>query len=331
MVSPMLTEKFISIVVICYKDAGSIHEMLTRLNTVMKDVTENWEVIYVNDASPDNSQEILSEESKNNTRLTVITHARNFGSQTAFSTGLLQAKGDAVVIMDGDLQDPPEVIHSYVEKWLEGNEVVFGVRRNRQESLIRNIGYKVFYSILNKISYVPLPQDAGEFSLMDRKVVDVILQCPENDRLIRGLRAYAGFRQVGVEFDRPSRFSGETTQSLLNYVMWAVQSFTSYSLLPLRLIAIFAITLSFVFIIMLFIFVGLYFSGVDSPPGFMTIIVVILFVGAIIMLSLGIIGEYMGRLFLEIKKRPQPIISNIINDQRLESRSWIGYNNDKFE
>jgi polyisoprenyl-phosphate glycosyltransferase len=217
----MLTDKFISIVVTCYRDAGSVLELLRRLTATMNTISPNWEVIYVNDESPDNAEQVLLEQAKINPRLTVMSHARNFGAQTAFTTGMLQAGGDAVIIMDGDLQDPPELILDFVKKWLEGYEVVYGVRAKRHEGMVRNTGYKLFYKLFKRIAYIPIPLDAGEFSLMDRVVVDVTIACPENDRLIRGLRAYAGFRQIGIPFERPQRFSGESTQSMLEYFMWA--------------------------------------------------------------------------------------------------------------
>lgn len=320
----MLTDKYISIVVACYRDEGSIVELLRRLSLTMEKITPNWEVIYVNDDSPDNSEETLLKIAKDNQRLTVLSHSRNFGAQIAFTTGLNQALGDAVVIMDGDLQDSPELIEEFVKKWLSGFEVVYGIRAKRNERLLKNMGYKFFYRILKRIAYIDIPLDAGEFSLMDRVVVDVILQCPERDRLIRGLRAYAGFRQIGIPFNRPQRYAGESTQSLMDYMMWAYKSFTSFSLAPLRLITI----LSFVTAIMTICFWCFHFIayliGIKAPPGFMTLTSLILGLGTITMLSLGVIGEYLARLFLEIKNRPQPIVRTLVNDHRSQSRSWIG-------
>ncbi|MBI4689207.1 MAG: glycosyltransferase family 2 protein [Nitrospirae bacterium] len=320
----MLTDKYISVVVTCYRDAGSIVELLRRLNETMNKITPNWEVIYVNDDSPDNSDAVLLELAAKDPRLTVISHARNFGAQVAFTTGLAQASGDAVVIMDGDLQDPPELIEDFVKLWLRGNDVVYGIRAKRNEGLIRNIGYKIFYRIFKKIAYLPVALDAGEFSLMDRVVVDVILSCPESDRLIRGLRAYAGFKQAGVEFERPQRFSGESTQSLLDYIMWAYKSFTSFSLAPLRMISAISFTMVGVLLILLVVYFIAFLLGAESPRGYMTLIGLLLGIGTIIMFSLGIIGEYLGRLFIEIKNRPQPVIRTLINDHRAEPRQWLG-------
>lgn len=300
----MLTDKCISVVVTCYRDAGSIEELLRRLNIVMDRITPNWEVIYVNDLSPDSSEKILMEIASRNPKLTVISHARNFGAQVAFTTGLYQAIGDAVIIMDGDLQDPPEIIEEFVKLWLNNYDVVYGIRAKRSEGFVRNIGYKIFYSIFRKISYLDIPLDAGEFSLMDRTVVDVILSCQENDRLIRGLRAHAGFKQIGVNFERPSRYSGESTNNLIDYCMWAYKSFTSFSLVPLRMITILAFMIIGFLIALLVFYLVAFILGWESPKGYMTLLSLIIGLGAMIMFSLGIIGEYLGRLFIEIKNRP---------------------------
>ena len=320
----MITDKYLSIVVACYRDEGSVRELLRRLTATMEKITPNWEVIYVNDASPDNALDVLKQEAAGNERLTVISHARNFGAQAAFTTGMKQAVGDAVVIMDGDLQDPPELIEDFTKKWLGGYEVVYGIRAKRHESFVRNIGYKAFYKIFNKIAYIPIPLDAGEFSLMDRVVVDVVISCPESDRLIRGLRAYAGFNQTGIEFERPPRFAGESTQSLLDYFMWAYKSFTSYSLAPLRLITTGAFIIVFVLIALFAYYMIGYLIVGNTPTGFMTLLSVILIIGAVQMLAIGIIGEYLGRLFIEVKNRPQEVISTLLNDHRKAPRPWLG-------
>lgn len=320
----MLTDKTISVVVACYRDEGSVTELLRRLTLTMDKITPNWEVIYVNDSSPDNAEKVLLEQAKTNPRLTVISHARNFGAQIAFTTGMRQAIGDAVIIMDGDLQDPPELIEDFVKKWLGGYDVVYGIRAKRHEGIVRNTGYKMFYRMFNKIAYIPIPLDAGEFSLMDRVVVDVTLQCPESDRLIRGLRAYAGFNQIGIEFERPQRYAGESTQSIFDYIMWAYKSFTSYSLTPLRLITNCAFLIMAVLILMLVFYLGAYFIVGQTPKGYMTLLAVVLGIGAVNMLALGVIGEYLGRLFIEVKNRPQQVISALVNDHRDEPRNWLG-------
>lgn len=324
----MLTEKMISVVIACYRDEGSVREMLRRLVPVLGRITPNWEVIYVNDDSPDGAEAVLLEEARREPRLTVISHARNFGAQVAFTTGLAQARGDAVVIMDGDLQDPPELIETFAAKWVEGYDVVYGIRAKRHENWHRTIGYKAFYRVFRRISYIPIPLDAGEFSLMDRVVVDVIQHSPERDRLIRGLRAYAGFRQVGVPFERPGRFAGDTTQGLFDYFMWAYKSFVSYSLLPLRLITTISFLMAGISLVALLYniagYIASFFLDIPRPAGYMTTITALLLLGTIMMLALGVIGEYVGRLFIEIKNRPQPVLRALVNDQREQPREWLG-------
>lgn len=320
----MMTDKTISVVVACYRDEGSIHEMVRRLKNALGKISPSWEIVYVNDASPDRSEEVLAALTATEPRLTVVNHSRNFGAQAAFTSGMLQARGDCVVIMDGDLQDPPELIESFVAKWLEGWDVVYGIRAKRSEGMVRNVGYKVFYRLLRRMSYIDVPLDAGEFSLMDRRVTDVVLAMPERDRLIRGLRAFAGFRQTGIPFERPSRYAGESTHSLLGYMGWAMKSFTSFSFVPLQIISWLAIASGLIFLGLLAMNFIFYFLGFPAPKGFMTLIVVILAPTSVIMLSLGVISEYLRRMFEEVKARPQFIIKDILNDQRPTPRGRVG-------
>jgi polyisoprenyl-phosphate glycosyltransferase len=320
----MLTDKKISVVVVCYRDAGSIRELYRTVKDVLERITPHYEIIYVNDASPDDSEEILLALAQTEPALTVITHSRNFGAQVAFTSGLWQSDGDATVIMDGDLQDPPELIHDFVGKWLEGYSVVYGIRAKRQEAWWRQIGYRVFYRLFQRMASFDVPLDAGEFSLMDRKVVDVILDCRERNRLIRGLRAYAGFRQIGIPFVRPKRFSGESTQSLIDYINWAIKGLISFSVKPLKFISVlsFAVTLLTVFAMVLY-FVLYLFVG-TKLTGFMTLLLIILFLGAVQLFCFSIVAEYLAQIFEEIKYRPINIVKRIVNDHRKVPRQWLG-------
>lgn len=319
----MLTDKKISVVVVCYRDAGSIRELYRKVKEILEKITPSYEIIYVNDASPDNAEKILCDLAKAEPSLTVITHSRNFGAQVAFTSGLSQSDGDATVIMDGDMQDPPELIHDFVQKWLEGHHVVYGIRARRQEVWWRQIGYKVFYWLFRKIASFDVPLDAGEFSLMDRKVVDVILACRERNRLIRGLRAYAGFSQIGVPFVRPKRFSGESTQGLIDYINWAIKGLVSFSVKPLKLISL----LSFIMTLMTVLAMIIYFTGYlfgTAPTGFMTLLLIILFLGAVQLFCFSIVAEYLAQIFEEIKYRPINIVKQIVNDHRKVPRHWLG-------
>ncbi len=310
----MLTERSIAIVVACYNDAGSVGEMIKRIHACMKTVTPNYEIIYLNDASPDNAQDVLNETLKGEPRLTVVTHSRNFGSQNVFTSGILQSKSDAVVIMDGDLQDPPELIAQFVEKWLAGYDVVYGVREKRKASPIMQAAYKIFYRIYKSMSYVNIPLDAGDFSLLDRKVADVLAAMPERDRFLRGMRAWVGFKQIGVPYVRQERFSGQSTNSLMDNIRWAKKGIFSLTYMPLEWISYLAAFLVVVNAIAILIYVVFYFR-IGAPSGFMTQLVVTLFIGAIQLLCLSVIAEYLGRIFEEVKQRPRFIVKSVLKQK----------------
>ncbi len=314
----MLTKKKISVVAIAYKDEGNIVELYNQLTVQLKQITSNYEIIYVNDSSPDSSQEILEKLAKKDKKLTVILHSRNFGAQNAFTTGMKYASGDAVVIMDGDLQDPPSLIKSFVKKWLIGYDVVYGIRKKREKSMgaFWQTIYHLFYVTFSKLSYVKVPMDVGDFSLMDRRVVDRINALPENDRFIRGLRAWVGYKQTGVSYTRPERFSGSgvSTNSIFKGLAWARKAIFSFSYAPLEwvfYIALFSLAVCFLAAVT---FLILYFYVPSAPHGFMTTILVILFMGCVQIATLAIICEYLRRIFEEVKRRPVSIVSKIVND-----------------
>jgi dolichol-phosphate mannosyltransferase len=319
----MLTKKLLSVVVVCYGDEGNIRALYERLSKALSAITSHWEVIYVNDASPDNSEAILQELAAKDAHLTLINHARNFGAQAAFTSGMIQAKGDAVVLMDGDLQDPPELIEEFVKKWLEGYKVVYGVRRKREQSMgkIKEWLYHQFYVWFDKTSYISVPQDAGEFSLMDRVVVDHINAMPERDRFLRGLRAWVGYKSCGLPYVRPERYDGRpsvSTKGLISAFRWARKAIFSFSYKPLEWVTHLAIVAMF-FAILGIIVYGVLFFFTSAPRGFSTVFILILFFAAIQLLTLAIMGEYIGRIFEEVKGRPRYIIRDIVNDHRLDS------------
>jgi polyisoprenyl-phosphate glycosyltransferase len=319
----MLTDRKISVVVVCYRDAGCIPELFRKIKETLEGITPHYEIIYVNDASPDNAEEILSTLAETEPALTVISHSRNFGAQVAFTSGLWQADGEATVIMDGDMQDPPELIRDFVKKWLEGHQVVYGIRAKRQEAWWKQIGYKAFYRLFRKIASFEVPLDAGEFSLMDRKVVDVILACRERNRLIRGLRAYAGFSQIGIPFVRPKRFSGESTQSFIDYINWAIKGLISFSVKPLKFISVLSFSVTLLTVFAMIVYFTLYLFG-TAPTGFMTLLLIILFLGAVQLFCFSIVAEYLAQIFEEIKYRPINIVKRIVNDHRRVPRPWLG-------
>lgn len=286
----------------------------------LKKITPNYEIIYVNDSSPDGSQEILKNLAKKDKKLTVLLHSRNFGAQSAFTSGMKQAIGQAVILMDGDLQDPPELIEKFVKEWLKGFDVVYGVRKKREPSMgkVWEWAYHMFYVIFNKLSYVKVPLDAGDFSLMDRRVVDQINSLPEKDRFLRGLRAWVGFRQTGIEYTRPERFSGAgvSTNGIFKGLDWTRKAIFSFSYSPIEWVfymAAFSVMVS-VFAILFYILMYFYIPG--APQGFLTILISVLFLGSVQLVVLSIICEYIRRIFEEVKSRPASIIQEIINDHK---------------
>lgn len=308
-----INAKTVSAIIACYKDEQAIPVMYERLTKVFIHIGCQYQIIFVNDGSPDNSETVLHELARKDPRVTVITHSRNFSSQNAFMSGMRVAVGDAVVLLDGDLQDPPEIIEQFVEKWTEGFDVVYGVRVKRDTSFFLGIAYKLFYRIFSGLSYVRIPRDAGDFSLMDRKVIDVLVAMPERDLFIRGLRAWIGFKQTGVPYHRPERMFGRTTNNLLKNIRWAKKAIFSFSFEPLELLFYIATIISFVtFCAIIFYFV-FYLLYPNQPRGTTTIILLILFFGSLQLMSISILGEYLGRIFEEVKRRPTFVIKEILN------------------
>jgi dolichol-phosphate mannosyltransferase len=315
-VGAVLTGKTISVVVACYLDAGSVREMYRRLTEVLSGVTPNYEVIYVNDNSPDNAEELLAGLAAQDPRLTVISHSRNFGSQMAFTSGMAQSTGDAVILMDGDLQDPPEVIPELVRKWLEGYDVVYGVRERRSESRLMEAARKMFYRLYRRLSYVEMPLDAGDFSILSRRVVEAMLLMPERDRFLRGLRAWVGFRQTGVPYTRAQRFSGRSTNSVLDNIRWAKRGIFSFSYQPLEMISLLTFAATLLTGAAIAIYIVFYFIFPAAPRGFMTLLIATLFLGSLQLFCLSILAEYMGRIFEEVKRRPPFLVRRVINDHQ---------------
>jgi len=304
----------ISAIIACYRDAPAIPIMHQRLEAVFHRIDVEYEIIFVNDCSPDNASEVLEALAASNPQVTVIEHSRNFGSQNAFTSGMRIATGDAVVLLDGDLQDPPELIEEFYKKWNEGYEVVYGKRIKREATLFLRVAYKLFYRLFRAMSYVAIPLDAGDFSLLDRRVVDALNDLPETNRFLRGLRAWVGFRQIGVPYLRPERMFGRTTNSLWRNIGWARKAVFSFSYIPLELItwiAALCVGVSLVGTIGQLI-VRIFYPDL-SPSGFTTLIVLILFIGGVQMLCLGIIGSYLSHIYDEIKRRPPFIVDRILN------------------
>lgn len=304
----------LSAIIACYRDAPAVPIMHERLTAVFCRLGVDYEIIFVNDASPDDAAAVLADLAARDRHVTVINHARNFGSQNAFTSGMRIATGDAVVLLDGDLQDPPELIEAFYRKWREGYDVVLGQRVKRDATLFLQVAYKLFYRAFRAASYVPMPLDAGDFSLMDRRVVDALNSLPETNRFLRGLRAWVGFRQTSVPYVRPERMFGRTTNSFLKNLGWARKAILSFSYAPLELITTLAfvtVVLSMVAIVTQVVLRILHPDLV--PSGFTTIIALVLFMGGVQMLCLSIIGSYLAHIYDEVKRRPPYIVESVLN------------------
>ncbi len=304
----------LSAVIACYRDAPAVPMMHERLKKTFEKIGVDYEIIFVNDASPDNAKEVLAELARQDLKVCVINHSRNFGSQNTFTSGMRIATGDAVVLLDGDLQDPPEVIESFFHKWREGYDVVYGIRHKRVATTFLKVAYKAFYRLFRAASYVPMPLDAGDFALLDRRVVDALNELPETNRFLRGLRAWVGFKQTGVPYVRPERLFGRTTNSLLKNLGWARRAVFSFSYIPLDVSTILgAVIVAAAFVgIVIQVFMRLLYPDM-APAGFSTVIILILFIGGIQLLCLSIIGSYLVHIYDEVKRRPPYIVESIIN------------------
>ena len=304
----------ITAVIACYRDAEAVPIMYERLKAVFAKISVNYEIIFVNDCSPDDAGRVLADLAANDSHLVVINHTRNFGSQSAFTSGMRIATGDAVVLLDGDLQDPPELIEQFYGKWREGYEVVYGVRVKREATPFLRVAYKLFYRVFRAASYVQLPLDAGDFSLLDRRVVDAVNALPENNRFIRGLRAWVGFKQTGISYVRPERMFGRTTNSFFKNLGWARKAILSFSYVPLEIITwLAAVTVGVSIVAMIVQTVWRLLVPDLAPVGFTTLILTILLVGGVQLLCLSIIGSYLAHIYDEVKHRPPYIVKSILN------------------
>ena len=304
----------ISAIIACYRDAPAVPIMHERLVATFTELEADYEIVFVNDGSPDDAAEVLAELAARDPKVVVINHARAFGSQSAFTSGMRIATGDAVVLLDGDLQDPPEVIPEFTKKWREGYDVVYGERVEREAPLHMRWFYKAFYRMFKRLAYVDVPVDAGDFSLIDRRVVDAINAMPESHRFLRGLRAWVGFKQIGVPYVRPERMFGTTTNNFRKNLGWARRAIVSFSYAPLDFITGLALTIVAVSFVSLLLQIALrLFDPSSAPKGLTTLVVIVLFLGGIQLLCLAIIGSYLGHMYEEVKRRPPFVVESILN------------------
>lgn len=297
----------ISPIIACYKDAEAIPYMYERLVKTFNEMKVRYEIIFVNDNSPDNTDEVLERICAQDPNVMAIKHSRNFGSQSAFLSGMEIATGDAVVLMDGDLQDPPEMIPKFYEKWQQGYDVTYGVRVQREMPAWLEVFYKGFYRIFKNLSYINIPSDAGDFSLIDRKVVRELVALPETDQFLRGLRAWVGFRQTGVDYVRPERMFGVSTNNWRKNIAWARKAIFSFSFVPLELMVYAGFTLTGLSILGIIWQIISRITNFDprTPYGISTVIILVMFFGGINLLGISFLGEYISKIFEESKKRPK--------------------------
>ena len=304
----------LSPIIACYRDAQAVPHMYRRLVETFERIGCDYEIIFVNDGSPDDAREVLARIAAADPNVVVVNHARNFGSQSAFTSGMAIATGDACVLLDGDLQDPPELIEQFVERWKQGYDVVYGVRVAREASRSMRAFYKGFYRVFRRAAYVNVPLDAGDFSLIDRRVVDALRSMPEKQRFVRGLRAWVGFKQVGVPYVRPERMFGVTTNNFRKNLGWARRAIVSFSYAPLDVITGLALSVVALSAVGLVTQVVLKIAAPDAAPqGVTTIITLVLFIGGIQLLCLAIIGSYIAHMYEEVKGRPAYVVDSVFN------------------
>ena len=307
----------LSAIIACYKDEQAIPIMHERLTATFKKLGIDYEIIFVNDGSPDACAEVIRGLSERDPRVVGISHSRNFGSQMAFRSGMEISTKDGVVLLDGDLQDPPELIEPFFHKWQEGFDVVYGRRVKRDMPWYWGILYKLFYRVFAAFSYVKIPHDAGDFSLIDRRVVGWMLNCGERDLFMRGIRAYVGFKQTGVDYVRPERMFGKSTNNFIKNLDWAKKGIFSFSNTPLTMLTAVGVALvGFSFLLAVVAALLRVFVPDIAPRGVTTLLIVILAFGSLNLFAVGLVGEYVAKIMAEVKGRPRLIRAALIRSGR---------------
>ena len=298
-----------SIIAPIWNESESLLELYKRVTKVMDSTGEPWELLLIDDGSTDGSTKMILDMAERDDRVRPIIFARNFGHQIAVTAGLDYSRGRAIVIIDSDLQDPPEVILDLIEQWRNGFEVVYAQRADRKgESFFKKITAKLFYRIINRITSIDIPLDTGDFRLMDRKVVEVMNTMREHHRFLRGMSAWIGFRQTGVKYERAARFAGETHYPLKKMVKLAFTAITGFSFWPLQVAMYLGFIASGISIVAIPVVIYLRLTGSLAFLGQATTLVAVLFLGGVQLISLGILGEYIGRLYDEVRGRPLYIV-----------------------
>jgi glycosyltransferase involved in cell wall biosynthesis len=321
-----MTDIRYSIIAPCYNEQGNLEELYRRSREILERTGESWELVLINDGSVDRTAEMMRQLHAADPRVHFIDFARNFGHQIAVTAGLDYAQGDAVIIIDADLQDPPELILEMIEKWKEGYHVVYAVRKERKgESWFKLFTAKLFYRIIYRITDVNIPLDTGDFRLMDRKVVNALKEMKERHRFIRGMTSWVGFKQTGVYYTREERFAGETKYPFRRMLKFALDAITSFSFFPLQMATYLGFTIAGLSGLgAILVIIARLFGDPDNQPFFgqATTLVMVLFLGGVQLISLGIIGEYLGRIYDEVKGRPMYIVNEAVGfEENVEHRA----------
>jgi polyisoprenyl-phosphate glycosyltransferase len=304
----------LSVIVPCLNEEEALRGTQVRLSSVLEQIPTNFEIIYVDDGSTDATPEVLRELQAYDSRVRVVRFSRNFGHQMAITAGLEHAAGDAVVIIDADLQDPPETILDFFRKWQEGHDVVYGVRTEREgETAFKLWTAKLFYRFMTRLSDTQIPLDTGDFRLMDRRVLNVLLGMPERDRFVRGMVSWLGFSQVAVPYRREARTAGVTKFSFFKMLRFALDGIFSFSIVPLRVATWTGFITSFLAILGIVLVSLEHFLGVEGlVKGWTSTMFAVLFIGGVQLICMGIIGEYIGRIYGESKHRPLYVVREIL-------------------
>ena len=302
-----------SLIIPIYNEEETIPELYRRVSAVMDSLDDSVELILINDGSRDRSLNLMRELQERDARVCYISFARNFGHQAAVTAGLNFARGQVIVVLDADLQDPPELIPKMIESWQAGYHVVYAQRTKRKkESWFKRLTAYVFYRLLRQLADVDIPADTGDFCLMDRQVVEVLNSMPERNRYIRGLRAWIGFRQTAVKFERDPRFAGEVKYTFKKSLALAINSLVSFSKIPLRISTYLGLFSALIALLMALLVLYWRLQQPDSPvTGLATILIAVFFLGSVQLISIGILGEYVGRIYEEVKGRPAYTIAEI--------------------
>jgi dolichol-phosphate mannosyltransferase len=310
----------LSVVVPCYNEEANVANIYRRITAVIAELGVSAELLFVDDGSTDKTSLLLDGLQARDARVVLIHLSRNFGHQPAVTAGIDHARGEAVILLDGDLQDPPELIAQFVGLWREGSEVVYAVRRKRKEGLLKRLSYHHFYRLQRSISDLDMPLDSGDYCLMDRTVVEAMKALPERTRFVRGLRAFVGFRQTPVVYERAAREAGQSKYTFRKLLGLAVEGLVGFSSAPLRLVTFLGLGTGLLAFIAITAIVVEYFTHHTAPQGWSSTAVVVLLMGAIQLLSLGIMGEYVRRIFLEVTNRPTYIAREVRRTSERESQ-----------